>query len=84
MRGQRMPVGDEEQARVFVLELDPVFENPVVMAKMKGARGAHAGKNTFSVHSRSIKPKNSFNSPRCEDHQRIHDLAKNAGKQQHQ
>ena len=84
MRRQCMPVGDEKQARVFMLEFDPVFEHPVVMAKMERAGGAHAGENTFSVHSRSIKPKNSFNSPRCENHQRIHDLAKNAGEQQHQ
>ena len=84
LRRQRMPVGDEKQAGIVVLELDPVFENPVVMTKMEGASGAHAGKNTFSVHSRSIKPKNSFNNPCRKDHQRIHDLAKNAGEEQQQ
>jgi hypothetical protein len=50
MGGQRVPVGDEEQAGVFVLEPDPVLEDPVVMAEVQRPGGAHAGKDTFCVH----------------------------------
>ena len=77
MRRQGVPVGNEKQTRVLMLELDPVFENPVVVTQVKGAGGAHAGKNTFSVHSRSIKPKNGFNGPRRENNQRVHDGTEN-------
>ena len=42
-RGQRMPVGDEEQAGIFMLELDPVGEHAVVVAEVEAPGGAHAG-----------------------------------------
>jgi hypothetical protein len=29
-----MPVGDEEETGIFVLELDPVFQDTVVVAKV--------------------------------------------------
>ncbi len=50
LRGQGVPVGDEEQARIIVLELDPVLENTMVVAKMQRPGRAHAGENTFCVH----------------------------------
>lgn len=50
-----MPVGDEEQAGVLVLELDPVGENAMVMTQMKAARGAHAREDFFSVHGQKAK-----------------------------
>jgi hypothetical protein len=54
MGGQGMPVGHEEQAFVFVLEPDPVFQDAVVMAQVKAARGAHAGENSIRVHEVSV------------------------------
>jgi hypothetical protein len=64
---------------ILMLELDPVLENPVVVAEMKRAGGAHAGKNTFCVHSRSVKPKNGFDGPRATNDQRVHDGTENTG-----
>ena len=54
MRRQRMPVGDEKQALVLVLELDPVFQHAVIMAKVQCASRAHAGENTVFKHCRGI------------------------------
>jgi hypothetical protein len=34
-----MPVGHEEQAGIFMLELDPVLEDPVVVAEMEAPVG---------------------------------------------
>ena len=48
-RGQRMPVGDEEIALVLVLQLDPVLECAMVVAKMQLTRRPHAGKNSFGL-----------------------------------
>ena len=39
---QRMPVGDEEEALVLVLHVDPVFERADVVAQVKFAGRAHA------------------------------------------
>jgi hypothetical protein len=50
MRGERVPVGYKKKTFVFVLELDPVFQNAMVMAEMQATRGAHTGKNSVSVH----------------------------------
>jgi hypothetical protein len=38
-----MPVRDKEQALVFMLELDPVFEHTMVVAEMQCTGRAHAG-----------------------------------------
>ena len=43
MGGQCMPVGDKKQAGVFGLQARPVLEHAVIMAKMQGAGGPHAG-----------------------------------------
>jgi hypothetical protein len=60
MRGQRMPVGHEEQAFVLVLQPDPVLEHAVVVAKMKAPGGAHAreyavGKHDYLAAQNSIQ-----------------------------
>jgi hypothetical protein len=58
--GQRVPVGDEEQAGMLVLQRDPVLEHAVVVAKMQAAGRAHAGEDSFCVHVRSldVQPEN--------------------------
>jgi hypothetical protein len=38
-----MPVGDEEQAGIFMLKPYPVLEDAVVVTKVQRAGGAHAG-----------------------------------------
>jgi hypothetical protein len=48
VRGQRMPVGDEEEALVFVLQPHPVLQGAVVVAEVHGAGGAHAGEDSRS------------------------------------
>ncbi len=50
MGRQCMPVGDEKQALIFVLQVQPVFQHTVVVAQMKAPGGAHAGENTVGVH----------------------------------
>jgi hypothetical protein len=50
LRGQGVPVGNEKQAGIFMLKLDPVLQHAMVMTKMKRPGGAHAGKDTFCVH----------------------------------
>ena len=52
VRRQRVPVGNEEQARIVVLEPDPVLEDAVVVAEVQAARGAHAGEDAFLIHVR--------------------------------
>ena len=42
MGGQRVPVGDEEETLILVLQLYPVIEYPVHMAEMQAPRGPHA------------------------------------------
>ena len=48
-RGQGVPVGDEEIALVLVLEIDPVLERAMVVAKMQLTRRPHPGKNSFGL-----------------------------------
>ena len=43
MRGQRVPVRDEEQALELMLQPDPVLQHAVIMAEMQRASRAHAG-----------------------------------------
>ena len=79
LRRQRVPVGDEEQAGMLMLEANPVLEHPVVMAEMERPGGAHAGKDTFCVHGLSVKSENGFDAP-CDKHdQRVHDGAEDTG-----
>ena len=51
LRGQRVPVGDEEQAGILVLQFDPVLQHPMIVTKVQAARGAHSGEDSFCVHS---------------------------------
>ena len=48
--GERMPVGDEEKARVFRLQADPVLQHAVVVAEVQRAGGAHAGEDARFEH----------------------------------
>ena len=45
VRGQRVPVGDEVEAVVVVLQAHPVLQGAVVVAEVHGAGGAHAGED---------------------------------------
>jgi hypothetical protein len=48
--GQRMPVGDEEKAFIFVLQLEPVLQDAVIVSQVQGAGRAHAGQDAFGGH----------------------------------
>ena len=43
--GEHVPVGDEEEALVLVLQLHPVAQRAVVVAEVQPAGGAHAGQH---------------------------------------
>ena len=45
VRRQRVPVGDEEEALVVVLQADPVLQRAVVVAEVHRAGRAHAGED---------------------------------------
>ncbi|EXI74058.1 MAG: hypothetical protein AW07_02196 [Candidatus Accumulibacter sp. SK-11] len=47
---QRVPVGDEEEAGVVVLQPDPVLQDAVVVTEMQAASRAHSGEDSFCVH----------------------------------
>jgi hypothetical protein len=49
MRGQRVPIGDEEKTFVFLLELQPILEGAEIMAQMEPARGPHAAQHSFAL-----------------------------------
>ena len=42
MRGQRVPIGDEKEAFIFFLELEPILEGAEIMAEMETAGWPHA------------------------------------------
>ena len=48
VRGQRVPVGDEVEAVVVVLQPHPVLQRAVVVAEVQRAGGAHAGEDAGS------------------------------------
>jgi hypothetical protein len=50
VRGERVPVGDEEQAQVLGLEPGPVLEDAVVVTEVEASGGPHAGKDAGFVH----------------------------------
>ena len=50
LRGQRVPVGNEEEAGILVLQAHPVFKYAMIVAKVQAAGRPHAGKNSFCVH----------------------------------
>ena len=51
IRGERVPIGDEEKTFVLriVLELDPIFEGAEVVADVEAPGGAHAAQDSFFV-----------------------------------
>jgi hypothetical protein len=50
VRGQRVPIGDKKQARIFVLETNPILEYAMIVTKVQRAGWAHAGEDSFRVH----------------------------------
>jgi hypothetical protein len=51
-----MPIGNEEETWVFILELDPVFKRTVIVAKVKPSGGTHTGENAVREHNWAQKP----------------------------
>src|SRR5258706_15785512 len=45
-----MPVGGEEKARHFILQLDPVFQGAVIVADVQRTGRTHAGENAGGEH----------------------------------
>ncbi len=63
--GQRVPVGDEEEAVVLVLQVDPVAQGADVVAEVQLAGGSHAAQHAAFVMSVGIghqKPRNTARS----------------------
>ena len=75
---QGVPVGGEEEAGVLGLQLDPVFQDAVVVAEVETPGGAHAGEDAFSEHGMS-KSNNGCESKTEKGHQRPEDVAKDTG-----
>ena len=42
MGGEGVPVGDEKKAVEFLLQPDPVFQDPVVVPEVQAPRRSHA------------------------------------------
>jgi hypothetical protein len=47
MGGERVIVGDEEEATRIVLHLDEIFQRPEVVSEVEPAGGAYSAKNCF-------------------------------------
>ena len=60
MGRQRVPVGNEEEAFVFVLQLEPILECAEIMAQMETAGWPHAAQDSFALgHSgQSLRTQN--------------------------
>jgi len=57
MRGQSMPVGDEVETLVLVLELDPILQSPNEVPHMELAGGPHAAEHALlGCHPLGIPP----------------------------
>ena len=54
VRRERMPVGDEEIARILALQPHPVLERAVIVAEVQTARRAHSRHHPFGEHPQSI------------------------------
>ena len=48
-RSERMPVGDEEEARVLVLQIDPVSQGAVVVTEVQLTGRTHAREHTIGL-----------------------------------
>lgn len=73
-------VGNKEQARIFVLEPDPVLEHAVV-TKVQAAGGAHAGEDR-SAYIMSDQLEKYENQAFEHGYERPHDQAENIGEKQ--
>ena len=85
VRGQRMPVGDEKQALVLVLQLDPVLQHAVIVAEMQRAGRAHAGQDAIREHGRNLQsnPSRAKISVAANIHNGPDDCAQHMRRQQH-
>src|SRR5271166_3839314 len=45
IRGERVPISEEKEAIVFVLQLDPIAQGPDIIAEMQFASRAHAAQD---------------------------------------
>jgi hypothetical protein len=48
-----VPVGNEKEALIFVLQLHPVLQDPVIVTEMQTPGGTHAGQDTGVLRSDS-------------------------------
>src|SRR5258706_7289510 len=55
-----MPVGGEEKARHFILQLDPVFQGAVIVADVQRTGRAHAGENAGGEHHLPMESNSCF------------------------
>ena len=57
MRRQRMPVSNEEETVVFVLQFEPALKGAKIMTQMKTPGGPHAAQDSFALrHSKENPP----------------------------
>src|SRR5512134_347236 len=61
MGGERVPVGDEEEARVLALKAHPVLKRPVEVPEVQVAGGAHARNDALRDHDQSVPSSGSWN-----------------------
>ena len=45
IRGERVPISDEKEAIVFVLQLDPIAQGPDIIAEVQFAGRTHAAQD---------------------------------------
>src|SRR5207247_9259006 len=76
VRGERVPVGDEVEARILALQLHPVLECAVEMSQVHRDGGAHAGDHAFFVHLDWMQLKDRRDNRYCSKHDRLEEHAK--------
>src|SRR5437763_12140747 len=54
VRGQGMPISDEEETIIFLLQLDPVAQRAHVVAQVQLARGTHSARNALAWIGRNV------------------------------
>ena len=69
LAGQRVPVGDEVEAVVLLLQRDPVLQRADEVAEVQLARRPHAG-NDASFAIRAVRPSSEITTGRLDDQRR--------------
>lgn len=62
MGSQSMPVGDEEEAFVFMLQLQPILEHSMIVAEVQPAGGSHTGDDAVAMGGSSVQWSKSYES----------------------